>query len=87
MSVIKKRFTKQKDNDMRSEITRRQFKGTAIQSLLTFSLLETLFGAELFAKDIRPVTAQWLKDLNTICLLYTSPSPRDQRGSRMPSSA
>ena len=24
---------------------------------------------------------------NTACLLYTSPSPRDQRGSRMPSSA
>ena len=24
---------------------------------------------------------------STICLLYTSPSPRDQRGSRMPSSA
>ena len=24
---------------------------------------------------------------NTRCLLYTSPSPRDQRGSRMPSSA
>ena len=27
-----------------------------------------------------------LKDFND-CLLYTSPSPRDQRGSRMPSSA
>ena len=26
-------------------------------------------------------------DLEDICLLYTSPSPRDQRGSRMPSSA
>ena len=26
------------------------------------------------------------EDLNS-CLLYTSPSPRDQRGSRMPSSA
>ena len=26
-------------------------------------------------------------DLDTTCLLYTSPSPRDQRGSRMPSSA
>ena len=26
---------------------------------------------------------EWMKD----CLLYTSPSPRDQRGSRMPSSA
>ena len=25
--------------------------------------------------------------VNRICLLYTSPSPRDQRGSRMPSSA
>ena len=25
--------------------------------------------------------------ITTICLLYTSPSPRDQRGSRMPSSA
>ena len=25
--------------------------------------------------------------LNKVCLLYTSPSPRDQRGSRMPSSA
>ena len=24
---------------------------------------------------------------STTCLLYTSPSPRDQRGSRMPSSA
>ena len=27
------------------------------------------------------------KGEGTICLLYTSPSPRDQRGSRMPSSA
>ena len=25
--------------------------------------------------------------LSEVCLLYTSPSPRDQRGSRMPSSA
>ena len=25
--------------------------------------------------------------LPSVCLLYTSPSPRDQRGSRMPSSA
>ena len=28
---------------------------------------------------------RWVKDW--ACLLYTSPSPRDQRGSRMPSSA
>ena len=30
---------------------------------------------------------QWQKETIIICLLYTSPSPRDQRGSRMPSSA
>ena len=30
----------------------------------------------------------WIKPVSmNICLLYTSPSPRDQRGSRMPSSA
>ena len=31
----------------------------------------------------------WVKhyNLHPTCLLYTSPSPRDQRGSRMPSSA
>ena len=28
-----------------------------------------------------------LRQLLGVCLLYTSPSPRDQRGSRMPSSA
>ena len=38
------------------------------------------FGAE------HEVTARLAADL-TRCLLYTSPSPRDQRGSRMPSSA
>ena len=30
---------------------------------------------------------EWQMIKNNICLLYTSPSPRDQRGSRMPSSA
>ena len=29
----------------------------------------------------------YLTTVNYTCLLYTSPSPRDQRGSRMPSSA
>ena len=32
------------------------------------------------------ISIQYLEKDNT-CLLYTSPSPRDQRGSRMPSSA
>ena len=29
----------------------------------------------------------YLNKIMSVCLLYTSPSPRDQRGSRMPSSA
>ena len=33
------------------------------------------------------VAAGLAPTLSTGCLLYTSPSPRDQRGSRMPSSA
>ena len=48
--------------------------------------------------DTLPFVATTLADFNrqslslpednqTVCLLYTSPSPRDQRGSRMPSSA
>ena len=33
------------------------------------------------------VTPMSVKKGDKVCLLYTSPSPRDQRGSRMPSSA
>ena len=49
------------------------------------------------AIDIREMGSGWPilvlgplleeEDQALICLLYTSPSPRDQRGSRMPSSA
>ena len=35
----------------------------------------------------RPQTVDELIDAFDICLLYTSPSPRDMRRSRMPSSA
>ena len=38
--------------------------------------------------DIIPATARVIVTIRPkYCLLYTSPSPRDQRGSRMPSSA
>ena len=39
------------------------------------------FGGHSFTYDIKE------DNKVTPCLLYTSPSPRDQRGSRMPSSA
>ena len=51
--------------------------------------------AELYADPQRKVVSFWTMGFNqhtrgvwaNNCLLYTSPSPRDQRGSRMPSSA
>ena len=39
-----------------------------------------------YAQRQREVRDRFVDELKT-CLLYTSPSPRDQRGSRMPSSA
>ena len=49
----------------------------------------TIAVVTLAAEDVRPVaTSEILHVRNLpVCLLYTSPSPRDQRGSRMPSSA
>ena len=38
-------------------------------------------------KEVCKVDGVVPPDDNIVCLLYTSPSPRDQRGSRMPSSA
>ena len=37
--------------------------------------------------ELDVLTSQVAAKLQSSCLLYTSPSPRDQRGSRMPSSA
>ena len=37
--------------------------------------------------DFSQTVEALIEALNMDCLLYTSPSPRDQRGSRMPSSA
>ena len=45
--------------------------------------LATTIGPMTIAADMH----QTDEDNNDDCLLYTSPSPRDQRGSRMPSSA
>ena len=50
-------------------------------------------GSQLFYGDDVDVESDFDIDISTqvintiTCLLYTSPSPRDQRGSRMPSSA
>ena len=42
---------------------------------------------EMLKRELsKRISQAWQVDVET-CLLYTSPSPRDQRGSRMPSSA
>ena len=40
-----------------------------------------------FSKTVPLVTPIWVTNNSLICLLYTSPSPRDRQKSRMPSSA
>ena len=69
----------------------------AVRHLFELNDPEALEGFEKLLEDPDPwfrekaleAIEKWAasKDLALICLLYTSPSPRDQRGSRMPSSA
>ena len=71
--------------------------GALVLLSVSLTLFEFWLESELVfgkAKVLTPlgVLTRWHLDLLTqindyICLLYTSPSPRDQRGSRMPSSA
>ncbi len=48
--------------------TRREFHQQTIGSLLTLSLLETLFQTDAFADGIKPITAKWLADLHQLGL-------------------
>jgi len=41
----------------------------------------------IFISDIRAERIEFLAEKYNVCLLYTSPSPRDRTRSRMPSSA
>ena len=45
------------------------------------------YGGCEFVDTVERLAIERAKALFKACLLYTSPSPRDQRGSRMPSSA
>ena len=53
-----------------------------------FSVFDALPTGCILVDNGRIIAAnQSFVDMVKACLLYTSPSPRDQRGSRMPSSA
>jgi hypothetical protein len=43
--------------------TRREFTTQALGSLVAFGLIETVWSHDLFADDVKPTIAAWLKDL------------------------
>ena len=55
---------------------------TSVTGIATVSILTV--GVTPTAGGVGVASTSYIKN---VCLLYTSPSPRDQRGSRMPSSA
>ncbi len=48
------------------EPTRREFSQKALQSLLTFAFLDTLYVHDAFAEEIKPITGKWVKSLNDL---------------------
>ena len=48
---------------------------------------ENARGLDTFGEQENDDIRERPEEISNNCLLYTSPSPRDQRGSRMPSSA
>lgn len=49
-----------------TQLSRRAFNERTLGSLLTFSLLESLFAGDAFAAEIKPVAANWLNSLNQL---------------------
>ena len=49
--------------------------------------LAALEGKKLSEEELADARARWAAECARVCLLYTSPSPRDRQKSRMPSSA
>ena len=76
-------------NDIPSWQTLTEYEQTMTARVFTgLTLLDTIQGT-VGAVSMIPDASTPHEEavLTNICLLYTSPSPRDQRGSRMPSSA
>ena len=48
------------------ELSRREFTKGAINSLLTFALLETFSKLDIFANSVKPLMNRWLLDVNDL---------------------
>ena len=57
------------------------------QKVFGFDAGFDVFGFKEKTEWVPMIDETYVFDESNTCLLYTSPSPRDQRGSRMPSSA
>jgi len=57
-------------------LTRRQFGQQTLGSLLTYSLLQTLYGRDAFGNEMKVLAAKWLKDLNELS--------QDVKGKKLP---
>ncbi len=49
-------------------ISRRDFQQQTLGSLLTWSLLDTLFSRNAFADEVKVIAAKWIAELNTMSL-------------------
>ena len=58
-----------------------------MNSIMTGQTTDAQIGAFLVGLSMKGETIEEITASAKVCLLYTSPSPRDKRQSRMPSSA
>ena len=65
-----------------TDLSRRQFSKQTVSALLTYSLLETLFGRDMLGAEIKPVTAQWIKDLHEMGVDLQRPEAENTEGGR-----
>ena len=70
---------------IRNDIT--QLKEEAFQGLTATSDLERQKILKLVIEKLKTLQTRLASNSASVCLLYTSPSPRDRQKSRMPSSA
>ena len=69
-------------------INEKNFNGNGTAVIIVDSGVNVGYLEQAFERHVNFDGANsWSPQGSRICLLYTSPSPRDQRGSRMPSSA